>query len=146
MVGVGLGLLGFGLVLFPFRESLAVAVEPRRHGQGEDLGGSPERIDDEDAEDDPIMSPTDEWLRAAGDERVVMHAGPVEGQPASATECVIDGPEECGSRCDDGDDELGELECEVVEAPSGVAEEAMKATPVTVTMLPPEKMISVMKR
>ena len=54
------------------------------------------------------MSPTDQGLLAAGDERVVVHAGAVEGESSSAAEGVIDGPEECGARCEDGDDELGE--------------------------------------
>jgi len=108
MAGVNLGLFGFGLALLPFREPLSVAVEPHGHGQGEDLGGCPERVDDEDAEDDPVMPPTDQRFLAAGDEWVVVHAGAEECQPSSATECVIDGPKECGARCDDGDDELGE--------------------------------------
>jgi hypothetical protein len=115
-----------GHAFLPFREPLSVAVEPRGHGQGEDLGGGPERVDDEDAEDDPIVSPTDQRFLAAGDEWVVVHAGAVEGQSSSAAECVIDGPEECGSRCDDGDDELGEHKSEGVELPGGVAEEAVK--------------------
>ena len=89
-------------------------------------------MNDDDAEDDPIMPPTDEGLLAAGDEWVVVHAGAVEGEPSSATECVIDGPEECGARCEDGDDELGEHECEGVDVPGGVAEEAMEAGPVSV--------------
>ena len=83
-------------------------------------------MDDEDAEDDPVVPPTDQRLLAAGDERVVVHAGAVEGQPSSAAERVIDGPEECGARCEDGDDELGEEQCEGVEVPGGVAEEAME--------------------
>jgi len=84
-------------------------------------------MDDEEAEDDPIMSPTDQRLGAAGDERVVVHAGTVEGQASSSAERVIDGPEECGARCEEGDDELGEDKGEGVEVPGGVAEEAMEA-------------------
>ena len=126
MVGIGLGLFGFGLSLLPFREPLAVAVQSCGHGEGEDLGGSPKRVDDEEAEDDPVMPPTDQRLLAAGDEWVVVHAGAVEGQPSSAAECVIHGPEECGAWCEDGDHELGEDECEGVEFPGGVTEEAMK--------------------
>ena len=132
MVGIGLGFLGLGLAFLPFGEPLMVAVEPGGHGQGEDLGGSPGRMDNDDAEDDPIMSPTDQRFLAAGDERVVVHAGAVEGQPSSPAERVIDGPEDRGPRCDDGDDELGEHECEGVDVPGGVAEEAMKAAPVSV--------------
>ena len=36
-------------------------------------------------------------LARTGDERVVMHAGAVEGQPAFATEGVVDGPEKGGA-------------------------------------------------
>jgi hypothetical protein len=126
MAGIGLGLFGIGLALLPFREPLAVAVKPCDDGEGEDLGRSPERVDNQEAEDDPIVPSTDQRLLAAGDERVVVHAGAVEGQPSSATECVIDGPKGCGARCEDGDDELGESKCEGVEVPGGVAEEAME--------------------
>src|ERR1700727_3622786 len=100
--------------------------------KNKDLGGSAGRMNDDDAEDDPIMSPTDQRLLAAGDERVVVHAGAVEGQPSSSAERVIDGPGERGARCDEGDDEPGEHECEGVDVPGGVAEEAMKAAPVSV--------------
>ena len=67
---------------------------------------------------------------AAGDERVVMHAGAVEGQAAFAAEGVVDGPEESGPRGEDGDDELGQGHGEGVEVPGGVAEEAMEPAPV----------------
>ncbi len=40
----------------------------------------------------PVVSPTDQRFGATGDEGVVMHAGAVEGQPAFATEGVIDRP------------------------------------------------------
>jgi hypothetical protein len=83
-------------------------------------------VDDEDAENDPVMPPTDQRLLATGDEWVVVHAGAREGQPTSAAERVIDGPKECGARCEDGDHELGETKCEGVEVPGGVAEEAME--------------------
>ena len=72
-------------------------------GQGEDFGGGPERVDDEQAEDDPVVPPTDQGFGAAGDERVVVHAGAVEGQAAFAAEGVVDGPEERGTRREDGD-------------------------------------------
>jgi hypothetical protein len=36
-------------------------------------------VDDDQAEDDPVVSPTDQGLGAAGDQWVVMHAGAVEG-------------------------------------------------------------------
>ncbi len=132
MVGIGFGLLGFGLRLLAFGEPLSIAIESCRHGQGEDLGGGPEGIDDKDREDNPVMSPTDQGLLAAGDQRVMVHAGAVEGQASSATKCVIDGPEQSGARCKDGDDESGKDQREGVEVPGGVAEEAMESRPVTV--------------
>jgi hypothetical protein len=89
-------------------------------------------VDDENAEDDPVMPPSDQWFLTAGNEWVVVHAGAVEGQSSSPRERVVDGPKERGARCEDGDDELGESECEGVEAPSGVAEEAMEAAPVSI--------------
>ena len=127
MVGIGLGFLGLGLAFLAFGESLAVTIKPSRDGKREDLGGSPERMDDEDAEDDPIVSPTDQRLGAAGDERVVVHASTIECQASSSAERVIDGPQERGGRCEEEDDELGEDQSEGVEIPGGVAEEAMEA-------------------
>ena len=94
MIGVGLGFLGFGLALLPFRESLAVAVEPRGHGQGKDLGGGPERVDDENAEDDPVMPPTDQWFLTAGNEWVVVHAGAPDVAPGFPGQGVIDGADQ----------------------------------------------------
>ena len=116
--------------LLPLGQSLAVAVEAEGDGQGEDLGGGPERVDDDQAEDDPVVSPTDQGFGAAGDQRVVMHAGAVEGQAALAAEGVVDRPEEGGPRGEDGGDELGEGHGEVIEVPGGVAEEAMEPGPV----------------
>ena len=106
-------------------------VEAEGDRQGEDLGGGPKRVDEDQTEHDPVVSPTDQGFGAAGDQRVVMHAGAVEGQAALAAEGVVDGPGEGGPRCEDGDDELGEVHGEGVEVPGGVAEEAMEAAPVS---------------
>src|SRR4029079_13040255 len=105
-------------------------VQARGDGQGKDLGGGPERMDDDQAEHDPVVSPTDERLGTAGDQRVVMHAGAVEGQSALATEGVVDGPEGGGAGGEDRDDELGQGHGELVEVPGGVTEEEMEAGPV----------------
>ena len=95
MIGVGLALLAaLVLALFPFGEALAVAIQPHGDGQGEDLGGCPEGVDDEQTEDDPIVSPTDQGFGAAGDQRVVVHAGPIEREAAFATQGIIDGPQQ----------------------------------------------------
>ena len=61
-----------------------------------------------------------------------MHAGTVEGQPAFATEGVVDGPEEGGARGENRDDQLGQAHGEGVDVPGGVTEEAMKPRPVSV--------------
>ena len=61
-----------------------------------------------------------------------MHAGAVEGQPAFATEGVIDGPEEGGAWGENRDDQLGQVHGEGVDVPGGMAEEAMKPRPVSV--------------
>ena len=42
---------------------------------------------------DPIVPPTDKRLGAAGDERIVMHAGAIKGESAFAAQGVIDGPQ-----------------------------------------------------
>ena len=78
------------------------------------------------------MPPTDQGLGPAGDQRVVVHAGPIEGQPALATEGVVDGPEEGGTRGEDRDDRLGQAHGEGVDVPGGVTEEAMEPRPVSV--------------
>src|SRR3954466_14561074 len=130
MIGIVLGLGRFGPVLFSLGQALAVAIEAKGDGQGEDLGGGPERVNDDQAEDDPVVSPTDQGFGAAGDQRVVMHAGAIEGEAALAAEGVVDGPEESGPRGEDRDDELGEGHGEVVEVPGSVTEEAMEPAPV----------------
>ena len=138
MIGIVLGFGGFLLALFPLRilfplgQPLAVAVQADGDGQGEDFGGCPGGEGDDQAEHDPVVSPTDQGFGAAGDERVVMHAGAVEGQPAFATEGVVDGPEEGGARGEDRDDQLGQVHGEGVDVPGGMAEEAMEPRPVSV--------------
>ena len=87
-------------------------------------------MDDDQAEDDPVVSPTDQGLGPTGDQRVVVHAGAVEGQAALAAEGVIDGPEELGARGEDRHDHLGQCHGEGVDVPGGVTEEAMESRPV----------------
>src|SRR5262249_44251872 len=94
-------------------------------------GGCPERVDDDQAEDDPVVSPTDQGFGTAGDQGIVMHAGAVESQSAFAAESVVDRPEEGGTWGEDRDDEAGEMHGEDVEGPGRVAEEAMKTAPVS---------------
>jgi hypothetical protein len=89
-------------------------------------------MNDEDAQDDPIVPPTDERLGSAGDERIVMHAGAENGKSAFPAKGVIDGKEEGARGREDACDEQGEVHAEDVDVPDGVAEEAMKAGPMTV--------------
>src|SRR5947209_5194053 len=63
MVGIGFGsgrlprrLLPLLRRLLPLGQALAVLVQAEGDGQGEDLGGGPERVDDDQAEDDPVVS------------------------------------------------------------------------------------------
>jgi hypothetical protein len=88
-------------------------------------------MDDDQAEDDPVMPPTDQGLGPAGDQRVVVHAGAVEGQAALAAEGVIDGPEQFGARGEEGHDHLGQGHGEGIDVPDGVTEEAMESRPVS---------------
>ncbi len=62
-----------------------------------------------------------------------MHTGTVGGRSAFAAEGVVDGPEEGGPRSENCDDELGQAHGERIEVPSGMAEEAMKPGPMSVT-------------
>src|SRR6478672_11548173 len=126
MIRIMLGLGRFDLVLLPLGETLAVAVEAEGDGQGKDLRASPEGMDDDQAEDDPVVSPTDQGFGPARDERIIMHAGTVEGQSTFAAEGVVDGPDESSPWSENRDDELGKVHGECVEIPGGVTEEAME--------------------
>src|SRR6185437_14377038 len=87
--------LGFGLTLalLPLGQSLSISVEPDSHGKSEDFGGSPEWFDNENAEHNPVMSPTDERLLPTGDQWVMMHARPIESEPSFPAERIINGPQ-----------------------------------------------------
>ena len=88
---------------FALGQSLEILVKALGDGQGEYFRGCPERLDDENGQDDPIVPPTDERLGLAGDERVMVHAGAVNGQPAFAAQGVVDGPKHmAGGREDAG--------------------------------------------
>ena len=60
-----------------------------------------------------------------------MHAGPVEGQAALATEGVINGPEEQCAGSEDRHHQFGQGQREGVDVPGGMAEEAMESRPMT---------------
>ena len=74
VVGVGRPLLALAALGQP----LAVAVQAAQDRQAPDLARRPEAADDQ-AEDDPVVSPAEHLQGPAGHERVVVHAGPVEG-------------------------------------------------------------------
>ena len=58
-----------------------------------------------------------------------MHAGAVDGQSAFTAEGVIDGEEQGAGGTKNARDEQGQAHVEKIEIPGGVAEEAMKASP-----------------
>src|SRR5208283_3370395 len=78
MVRIVLGAGCFPLALLSLGQSLAVAVQPHGDRQGKDFGGSPDRISHDQTQHDPVVSPTDQSLGSTGNERVVMHASPIE--------------------------------------------------------------------
>ena len=129
MVRVGRPLLPAFLALaWPFLPLVSpwrLLVQPHAHRQGPDLGRGPGRVDDQQREDHPVVSPTDVGPLAAGDQRVVMHAGAEDGQPALAAEGVVDAQLDRPL----GEEGRDRLACqrlvEVVDRPGGVAEEAM---------------------
>ena len=130
MIGIGLG--GFAPTLLPLGESLSIAVQPHGDRQGEDFRRRPERLHDDQAEHNPVMSPTDQGLGAAGDQRIVVHAGAVESQSSFAAEGIVDGPKQSGTGGQDGADQFGQEQSQGVEVPGGMAEEAMEPAPVPV--------------
>ena len=73
------------------------------------------------------MSPTDELDRLAGQQRIVMHAGPEEMEATFATERVVQGEQDDTVRHEGGEQEPDEHQAEVIERPGVMAEEAMKA-------------------
>src|SRR5712691_9577167 len=78
------------------------------------------------------MPPTDERLGAAGDERVVVHTGAVNGQATFAAQGVVDGEVEGPGGTEDARDQQGQAHVEEIEVPGGVAEETMETCPMAV--------------
>ena len=132
MIGIRLGFGGFAPTLLPFGKSLSIAVQPHGDRQGEDFRGCPERLHDDQAEHDPVVSPTDQRLGATGDQGIVVHAGTVKSQSAFPAKSIIDGPKQSGTRGQDGADQFGQEQREGVQVPGGLAEEAMEPTPMPV--------------
>ena len=130
MIGIGLG--GFAATLLPLGESLSVAVQPHGDRQGEDFRRRPEGLHDDQAEHNPIVSPTDQGLGATGDQRIVVHTGTVESQPSFAAEGIVDGPEQSGTGSQNGADQFSQEQTQDVDVPGGMAEEAMKSAPMAV--------------
>ena len=130
MIAFGFG--GLGVFLLALGQSLAVAIEPHGDGQSEDFGRRPKRMDDEQAQHDPVVSPTDQRFGATGDERVVVHAGAKKRQAAFTAQGVIDGPKQGGARREERGDELSQVHGQDIKVPGGKTEEAMEAAPVSV--------------
>ena len=130
MIGTGFG--GSAAALFPLGKSLSIAVEPHGDRQGKDFRGRPEWLHDDQAEDNPIVSPTDQWLGATGNQRIVVHTGAKESQSPFAAEGIIDGPKQSGTRRQDGTDQFGQKQSQGIHVPGSLAEEAMESTPMPV--------------
>src|SRR5262245_31846003 len=52
---VGIYFRSFASAFFPFCETLSIAIEPHGNRQGEDFGGRPERLSDDQAKHNPVM-------------------------------------------------------------------------------------------
>ena len=78
------------------------------------------------------MSPTDQRLGTAGDQRIVVHTGTVESQASFTTEGIVDGPKQSGTGGQDGENQFGQEQRKGVQVPGSVAEEAMEPAPVPV--------------
>lgn len=65
VIGIGFAFGGLVLVLFPLGEPLAVPIEPEGDRQGKDFAGSPEGVNDQQTEDDPVVAPTDQRFGSA---------------------------------------------------------------------------------
>ena len=65
----------------------------------------------------------------------MMHAAAIEGEAAFATQGVIDGPKQGSAKREDGDDQFGQMHGQNIEVPGGMAEEAVKATPMSVVQV-----------
>ena len=127
-----MGFGGFAAALLPLGESLSIAVQPHGDRQGEDFRGRPEGLHDDQAEHNPIVSPTDQGLGATGDQRIVVHTGAVESQSSFAAEGIVDGPEQSGTGSQNGADQFSQEQTQDVDVPGGLAEEAMKPAPMAV--------------
>src|SRR5260370_33416583 len=92
MIGIGFGFAGLVLAFFPLGEALTVAIEPEGNGKGKDFAGRPEGGNNEQTDDDPVVSPTDVRLGSAENDGIMMHAPAINGDAASTTHGVIDYP------------------------------------------------------
>ena len=131
VVGIGFG-FGLGLALLAFGDALSVPIEAHGDGEGEDLARRPEWVHDDEAQHDPIVSPTDEGLGPAGDERIMVHAGAIEREAAFTAEGIVHGPEQGSARSEDRDDEFGQMEAQDIHVPGGMTKEAMETGPMPV--------------
>jgi hypothetical protein len=79
------------LLFLAFVVALTVAIQAKADGQAEDFAGCPGRQADDEGDNDPDVSPTDEFDLLAGEEGIVMHAGAVKIEAAFAAQGVIKG-------------------------------------------------------
>ena len=116
-----LPVLGLALALLALGQPLAVAVQPHAHRQGPDLRRRPGRVGHEQREDHPVVPPADVDPLAAGDQRVVVHPGAEDRQPALAAEGVVDAHLDRPLGAEGRDRLAGQRLEEVVDRPGGVA-------------------------
>ena len=98
--GGGGGLLAFAwaatagvlllIFLLAFVVALTIAIQAKGDGQAEDFAGCPGRQADDDGDNDPDVSPTDELDLLAGEQGIVMHAGAIEVEARFVAEGVIE--------------------------------------------------------
>ena len=115
------------LLLLALVVALQVAIEPKADGQGKGFAGCPSGQTHDEAKNDPVVSPTDELDGLAGEQRIVMHAGAEEVEPAFAAQGVVEGQEHNAIGSKSGEQEFGQGQAQLVERPDGVTEETMEA-------------------
>ena len=122
----------WGCLLFAFGETLSVLVEAEAQGQSEDLGRGPVGLWNEKGQNYPVVPPTDKFHGTAGDERIVVHASTIEGQATLAAQGVVAGEHQDPRGSEGSYEHTGQVHAQGVEAPAGMAEEAMVTRPMAV--------------
>ena len=121
------------VLLFSLGQTLAIAIEPIGDPQTPDFRRGPKGTADDQGHHDPIVPPTGQGLGAAGNQRIVVHPGTVDGQSSFAAERVVHGQLDHARWGKHQYHHFGQDFAQDIERPSRVAEEAMVATVVAPT-------------